>query len=107
LNSDLTYQFTNSKNRSLTSSLVFHYFSDRIYTIGALGYEDIIEEGVATLDFVTSYQVSKTVGLKLKAANLLDPSFTLTRNSHHPTGKTILNEYKKGINLSLGVSITL
>jgi len=107
LNSDLTYQFTDSKNRSLTSSIVFHYFSDRIYTIGALGYEDIMEEGVPTLDFVSSYQVSKTVGLKFKAANLLDPSFILTRNSNHLTGKTILNEYKKGINLSLGVRITL
>src|SRR5690554_1150187 len=107
INSDLTYQIIDSKNRNLTSSLVFNYFSDRIYTIGALGYEDIIEEGVATLDFVSSYQLSKTVGLKLKATNLLDPSFTLTRESNHSSEKTILNQYKKGINVSLGVSLEL
>lgn len=107
INSDITYQVTDSKNRNLTSSLVFNYFSDRIYTIGALGYEDIIEEGLTTLDFVSSYQLSKSVGLKLKATNLLDPSFTLTRDSNHPSGKTVLNQYKKGVNVSLAVSIEL
>lgn len=107
INSDLTYQIIDRKNRNLTSSLVFNYFSDRIYTIGALGYEDIIEEGVATLDFVSSYQLSKSIGLKLKATNLLDPSFTLTRESNHSSEKTILNQYKKGINVSLGVSLEL
>lgn len=107
INSDITYQVTDSKNRNLTSSLVFNYFSDRIYTIGALGYEDIIEEGLTTLDFVSSYQLSKSVGLKLKATNLLDPSFTLTRDSSHPSGKTVLNQYKKGVNVSLAISIEL
>lgn len=107
INSDITYQFTNSKNRSLISSLVFNYFSDRIYTIGALGYEDIMEEGIATLDFVSSFQLSENLGLKFKVANLLDPSFTLTRDSKHASGKTILNQYKKGINISLGVSLEL
>ena len=107
INSDITYQFTDSKNRSLTSSLVFNYFSDRIYTIGTLGYEDIMEEGVPTLDFVSSFQLSKNLGLKLKAANLLDPSFTLTRDSMHSSGKTVLNQYKKGVNFSLGLSLEL
>lgn len=107
INSDLTYQFTDSKNRTLTSSLIFHYFSDRIYTIGALGYKDIMEEGVAGLDFVSSYNLSKNVKLNLKASNLLNPSFTLTRDSDLNTGKTVLNQYKKGINFSLGLSVAL
>lgn len=107
INSDLTYQFTDSKNRNLTSSLVFNYFSDRIYTIGALGYEDIIEKGLATLDLVSSYQLSNNVELKFKATNLLNPSFKLTRDSNSHLGKTVLNHYKKGINVNLGISINL
>lgn len=106
INSDITYQIMDSKNRELTSSLILNYFSDRIYTIGALGYEDIMEEGVVTLDFVTSFKLSKNIGLNLKAVNLLDSSFTLARNNSS-LGKTVLNQYKKRININLGLSLTL
>lgn len=106
LNTDLTYYYANDKN-TWTSSLVFNYFSDRIYTNGTLGFEDIIEEGVPTLDFVSSFHFNKNISLKLKASNLLNPKFNLTRKSTLNQEKVILNQYKKGMILSLGLGIEL
>lgn len=105
-NSDLTYYYSNQKH-NWTSSLVFNYFSDRIYTNGTLGFEDIIEEGVPTLDFVSSFNFNKKISLKFKASNLLNPNFSLTRESSLTGEKIILNRYKKGIDLSLGIGLEL
>ncbi len=106
LNSDLTYYYSNQKN-NLTASMVFNYFSDRIYTNGTLGFEDIIEEGVPTLDFVSSFSFNKKLSLKFKASNLLNPDFSLTRENTVTNEKILLNQYKKGINLSLGIGLNL
>jgi hypothetical protein len=106
INADLTYNF--SKNgKGLTTSLVFNYFSDRIFTIGTMGYNDIIEKGVPTFDIVLAGKISNRIGLKLKASNVLDPNFRLTRKVA-ATGETVLlNQYKKGVNISLGLSFNL
>ena len=58
VNADLTYLFRKGGN-SFTGALVFNYFSDRIYTIGTEGYQDIMENGIPTLDFVASAQIGK------------------------------------------------
>lgn len=106
INTDLTYHLSNQKHTWM-SSLVFNYFSDRIHTNGTLGFEDIIEEGVPTLDFVTSFSFNKNLSLSFKASNLLDSKFNLTRESSLTQEEIILNEYQKGINLSLGFSLQL
>lgn len=106
INTDLTYHLSNKKHTWM-SSLVFNYFSDRIYTNGTLGFEDIIEEGVPTLDFVTSFSFNKNLSLSFKASNLLNSNFNLTRESSLNQEEVILNQYKKGINLSLGLSLEL
>ncbi len=101
-NMDLSYNYT-EKDKNLIASLVFSYFSDRIHTLGAGGFNDIVEEGVPVLDFAASYKFNKHITLKAQIFNLLDPSFRLTRENS--SGENIvLNEYKKGQNISLGVS---
>lgn len=106
LNTDVSYYYSGVEN-SITTTLVFNYSSNRIYTNGTLGYQDIIEEGIPTLDWVSSFKFNKNISLKLKAANLLNPDFILTRKSNINNKKVILNQYKKGIDLSLGISIDL
>lgn len=103
MNCDLSYSYT-KQEKSLIASLIFNYFSNRIHTIGAGGYNDIIEEGVATLDFAASYKFNKYFSLKAKASNLLNPTYRLTRESSSTTESLVLNEFKKGQNISLGVS---
>lgn len=106
VNTDITYSFSKDK-KSLMTSLVFNYFSDKIYTNGTLGFKDIIERGRATLDFVFSYKFNSKFGINFKTANLLNPSFTLVRESSVSNEKIILSHYKKGMNISLGITITL
>ena len=101
-NMDISYNYA-KKDKNLVATLVFNYFSNRIHTIGAGGFNDIIEEGVPMLDFITSYKFNKHFSLKAKASNILNPSYRFARESS--SGENIiLNEFKKGQNISLGIS---
>ena len=42
----------------------------------------------------------------MKARNLLNPSYKLSRKANESGEKVVLSDYKKGINISLGVSCT-
>lgn len=96
LNADLTYN-----DDKFMAALVANYTSNRINTLGTQGYSDIIEHGTVALSVVSSYDVDDHWSVKLKAANLLDPAFRLTQNLG---GKdVVLDEYKKGMGLSVGV----
>lgn len=106
INSDITYTFT-KEAKSLMTSLVFNYFSNKIFTNGTLGFNDIIEKGRSTLDFVVAYKFNNKFGINFKAGNLLNPKFTLERKSSTSNENTILSQYKKGMNFSFGFSFSL
>lgn len=65
-----------------------------------------MEQGMMTLDFVSQAKLNKYVSLTLKARNLLNPSYQLSRKANESGEKVVLSDYKKGINISLGVSCT-
>lgn len=102
-NLDFSYTHT-KKEKSFVASIIFNYFSHRIHTVGAKGFKDIIEEGLPSLDFASSYSLNNHLSLKLKAKNLLNASYRFSRESSLLDEKIILNELKKGINISLGAS---
>lgn len=104
-NFDLSHNFTKG-NRSFVNTLVLNYVSDKIYTIGTQGYQDIMERGIVTLDFVSQAKLNKYLSLNLKARNLLNPSYKLSREADESGEKIVLGDYKKGITFSLGVSCT-
>lgn len=104
-NFDLSHNFTRGE-RSFINTLVLNYVSDKIYTIGTQGYQDIMERGCVTLDFVSQARLNKHVSLNLKARNLLNPSYKLSRKANEGGEKIVLGDYKKGINISLGVACT-
>lgn len=106
VNADLTYLFRKGSN-SFIGALVFNYFSDRIYTIGTEGYQDIMENGVPTLDFVASTQIGKHLSINLKARNLLNAVHQLTRKGNATNDEVILSKYKRGMDFSIGLSYTL
>jgi outer membrane receptor protein involved in Fe transport len=105
-NVDLSYNLRR-KEKDLFASVVFNYFSDRIHTIGTKAYKDIIEKGVPTLDFVSGYKLNKHLGIKLKATNILNPSYRLVRDISGSNSSVTLNDYKKGMNVSMGISYEL
>lgn len=103
MNADVTFKKKYEENE-LTTSLVFNYFSDRVYSIGTRGFENIIEKGIPTLDLVSSLKIGEKYSLKLKATNLMNPDFQLSRDSSTSGNNVVLSDYKKGVNLSLGLS---
>jgi outer membrane receptor protein involved in Fe transport len=105
-NFDISHTFARGQ-KSFINSLVFNFFSDRVHTIGSRGFRDILEKGVPTLDFVSSAKLGRNTVLKLKAANLLNPSYVLTRQASESGERVVLNEFKKGQNISLGISYEL
>jgi hypothetical protein len=101
-NGDLSFTKSNEKY-SVTSSLVVNYFSDRIYSIGTRGFQNVVEKGIPTLDFITQTSLGKKFGINLKAKNLLNPDFRLSRESNgNANPETLLSDYKLGIDISLG-----
>ncbi len=103
VNADLSYLIRKGTN-SFSTALVFNYFSDRVYTIGTQGYQDIIENGIPTLDFVASAQIGKYVAVSLKARNLLNSTHQLTRKGNDSNEEIVLSKYKKGMDFSIGLS---
>lgn len=103
-NADITFR-KSSQNYDFTSSLVVNYFSDRIFSVGTRGAENIVETGIPTMDFISSIKLGEHFGINLKARNLLNPEFTLKRESAgNANPETTLLAYRLGIDFSLGLS---
>lgn len=101
-NTDLTYNHKFGK-ADLTSTIVLNYFSDRVYSIGTRGFENIIEKSIPTLDFVSRIKLNENFQISLKGNNLLNPSFNLSRDGANNGENVSLRDYKKGINCSIGL----
>lgn len=103
VNADLSHHI--AKNSfSINNSIVLNYFSDRVYTVGMAGFQDIIEDGIPTLDFISGIK-SGSFGIGIKAKNLLNPNFRLTREPNAEGVKPIvLSDYKKDRVFSLSLS---
>ncbi|OKL38933.1 hypothetical protein A3841_03015 [Pontibacter flavimaris] len=107
LNADLTYNLLTDKNVSVTSALVLNYVSDKVHTIGTRGYNNLIEESITTLDFVTSMGLNEHLKLNLKAKNLLNPAYKLTREgagSDTNAQSITIGSYKRGVQFDFGVT---
>ena len=72
-----------------------------------LSSEYIIENGIPTLDLVLSARLAGRWDIGLKARNLLNPAHSLTRKGNTTNAETVLSRYRKGADLSLGISYTL
>ena len=106
VNGDISYNYS-SGDRIFNVSLVAGWFSDRIHTLGTRGFNDTIEKGVVTLSAVASYRFNDHFTVKLAGGNLLNPTHRLVRDWVTKPGSIALSEYRKGIDVSLGVSFDL
>ncbi|MCZ2101240.1 MAG: TonB-dependent receptor [Chitinophagales bacterium] len=106
VNCDLTYRLK-SDNHDLTTAIIYNYFSDRIFTIGTIDYADIIEKGAHVVDFVIRGNISQRIKWNMKAGNILDTKFLLSRKVQNTNEVLTLHQYRKGTHLSFGVSFEL
>ncbi len=106
INSDLSYNINGEKSE-FTSTAVFNYFYDKVYSIGTSDNQNIMEKSVPTLDFVNRIFFKKSgIGLSLSVKNILDPEFKLTQETTNAgvTTDSLISKYKKGIGMSFGLS---
>lgn len=103
LNADLSYKM-HMRNLDLQPSVVFNYFADRVYSIGTAGYQNIIEKGIPSLDFVLQSTLKKKIGINVKAENILNPERKLLREFSNGQPDFLLESYKRGVDFSLGLS---
>jgi len=99
INADVNYSpiFGNYRPKA---TMVFSYFSDRIYALGAGSLGNIVENGVPTLNFVWQNAFGEHFEANLSAKNLLNPNVTLTRENTG-NGDIIIREYNLGVNVGL------
>jgi outer membrane receptor protein involved in Fe transport len=101
-NLDFNYNtYINSNN--LNTAVVFNYFTERVYSVGTRGFENIKEIGVPTLDLVSSLSIGENGKLSLKARNLLNPEYRFEREGSNQQN-VVLEQYRRGVDLSLGYS---
>ena len=99
INTDLNFSpvFGNYKPKA---TVVFSYFSDRIFSLGAGSLGNIVEKSVPTLNFVWKNEIGEHFEANLTAMNLLDPEISLIRENTG-IGDVIIREYTLGVNIGL------
>jgi hypothetical protein len=103
LNADISFlNEWNDKKNSLTTTLAYSHFSDRIYAIGTNDRGNLIDKGFGTLDFIAKSKLNNKWNLGLVFKNILNPTIERVQENTNETINVL--SYKKGINFSLNVS---
>lgn len=99
INTDLNYSpvFGTYKPKA---TVVFSYFSDRIFSLGAGSLGNIVERAVPTLDFIWQNKIGEHYEVNFSAKNLLNPNVSLVRENTG-IGDVTIREYNLGVNLGL------
>ncbi len=112
--------FSTNGETPFTATIAANYTSDKIFALGVpednthsdTDYNDAIVEGaLTTLDFISSYKLSDRISANFSVKNLLNPEVKQTQEIKPPTtgiARTeVVQSYKKGVKLSLGITINL
>lgn len=99
-NVDFSYLKDFSNGMNLQSTLVYNYFTDRIFALGTEGKGNLVDKGFGTLDLVLKSKINKRITLGASAKNLLNPSIERFQDNQNVT----ILSYKRGINLTFSLS---
>lgn len=105
INGDLSYTRNLANGRNISGTVVYNYYSDKLYAIGTQGKGSIVDLGVSSLDFVLRSKVSNRIGLDFVARNLLNPAYQ--REQLNDNGHVLVMSYTKGFAFSLGIKYAL
>jgi hypothetical protein len=72
--------------------------------VGVNGLPNTYEESYGTLDFIFKQKLGASLDMKFTVANLLDPEITQNQGTED---KQLVERYRRGINLSLGINYSL
>ncbi len=100
LNADFSYKPNLFKNVKSTFNLVGNYYSDRISALGSGQLGNIIEKGIASLDFIWKNKIAEKSELNFTAKNLLNPKIQQVRELTNQED-IILSSFQRGINIGI------
>jgi outer membrane receptor protein involved in Fe transport len=111
--------YSNNKEKEFVATITGNYSDDKIFALGApedfdnsatLFNNEIVEKGFATVDLIVSKKLTDRISLKFSGKNLLNPEIKQTQEIKPLSGEAsteVVSSYKKGMNLSLSVKISL
>lgn len=103
-NANLSYRYNwKDGENSVTSTLVYSYASNRLNLIGYSSLGNQVDNESHNLDFVVKSKFNQ-FGLSFSAKNLLNQD--VERIQKNESQNWVVESYKKGIKLSLGLSYT-
>lgn len=103
-NANLTYKYAwDEGQKSVTSTLVYTYVSDRLNLIGYSSLGNQVDKATHNIDMVVKSKI-KQWGFSLSAKNILNQD--IVRTQENASQDWIVKSYKKGIKLSAGLSYT-
>lgn len=95
-----------NEDNGVRARLLYNVFGPRIAQVGSGGLPDVYEEPRHQLDLTVAYQAHKYVDLKLSAENLLDSPVLFTQGVDAQGDENIVNKYRTGATVSLGVTVS-
>ncbi len=82
--------------------LSYSHISDNIYAVGYATKGNLVDKAINTLDAVAKINFGNGIGVSFSGKNLLNPNFT--RVQDNANGEIAVRDYKRGMNLGMGVS---
>jgi hypothetical protein len=100
-NLSLSHQLHWKNNRNnITSTVVYNYVSDRIYSLGYLSIGNRVDQPVNTLDFIVKVKLN-TLSIGLSAKNILNSKIYRVQNNETQDWEIL--SYYKGTKLGLSL----
>jgi outer membrane receptor for ferrienterochelin and colicin len=104
-NFDVNYMPKPNNDGQLSFSAVYNLQGPRISSVGINEVNNVVEEAVHSLDFIASYLPARGMKLKLQAKNLLNPEHRFTQQIKDTAKKETVEYFRKGIDISINLSI--
>lgn len=105
LNADVSYTNNWNADSGITATVMYSYYSDRLYALGIEEKGNLVDKGMGALDFVVKTRLGRHIGVDLVTRNLLNPEFQ--RIQENPSGHVPAVTFKRGAYIGLGVTYKL
>jgi len=102
LNIDVKYKF---ESINTDVSLAYNVFGERLVRVGSNNIGDAYEQPVNTLNMIIQSKINNRFKIRFTAKNILNPS---VQELQYQNGvENVVNEYTRGVNLSLSLNYEL
>ncbi len=102
INADVSYTKSWSNEGEIMATLVYAYYSDRIFAYNNEQRGNLIDKGFGTLDFILRSKINKNIGINFAARNILNQEFE--RIQDNKTGAVPVLQYRRGASFGLAVT---